>query len=432
MLGFAVTVSLFAALLAGVGPALQAARQNVRESLQESGRGSSLGRRRGRLRGLFVVSEVALAIALLAGAGLLVKGFARLQWAPLGFDTGQVLTLRTTLPTSKYAEPADWWRFTDLLLQRLGELPGVERAGATSLLPTTGNNSTYYQIESDERPDGERLIASYRSVSPQYFDAIGIRLLRGRRFAAGDVAESPLVAVVNEAFVRRHWPQDDALGKRLVLQSGTREIVGVVRDAREWGAEADPPPVVYRPGAQLPFRNLGIALRAAGDPVALAELARAAVLALDPDQPAFDVMTMARRIALDNQANGVVARIMGVLAVIALILAVVGVYGVMSYNVSQRTQEIGIRMALGAATRDVHRMVLRQSARVVAVGSAAGGLLALGLSRGLSIFLFGVSPFDPLTFGSVILALGAAAIVASYLPARRATQTDPLISLRTD
>jgi ABC-type antimicrobial peptide transport system permease subunit len=190
--------------------------------------------------------------------------------------------------------------------------------------------------------------------------------------------------------------------------------------------------MVYLPGAQLPFRNLGIALRAAGDPVALAGPARAAVLALDPDQPVFDVMTMARRIALDNQGNGVVARIMGVLSAIALVLAVVGVYGVMSYNVSQRTQEIGIRMALGAAARDVLNLVLRQSARVVGIGTVLGILLALGLSRGLSIFLFGVSPFDPLTFGTAVLALAVAALVASYLPARRATRTDPLVSLRTE
>jgi putative ABC transport system permease protein len=432
-LGFAVLVSAFAALVAGLGPAVQAVRQNVRESLQESGRGTSLGRRRGRLRGLFVVSEVALAIALLAGAGLLVKGFNRLQSAPLGFDTENVLTLRTTLPTSKYADPASQWRFTEQLTQRLAEVPGVERVGATSILPTTGNSGTYYQIEGEERPDGERLLVWFRSVSPDYFGAVGMELLRGRGFAAGDVAEAPLVTVVNEAFVRRHWPQSDALGKRLVLQSGTREIVGVVRDAQETGAEdGAPSPTVYFPGAQMPFRNVGIVLRTAGDPVTLTEPARAAVLALDPDQPVFDVMTMARRIDLDNQANGVVARIMGFLAAIALLLAVVGVYGVMSYNVSQRTQEIGIRMALGAAARDVLKMVLRQSARVMIVGSVGGVLLALGLSRGLAIFLFGVSPFDPLTYGVVVLALAASGLFAGYLPARRATRVDPLISLRTE
>jgi len=433
VLGFAIVISLFAALVAGLGPALQAGRHNVRESLQESGRGSSLGRRRGRLRGLFVVSEVALAIALLAGAGLLVKGFNRLQSASLGFDTEEVLTFRTTLPASKYAEPASQWRFTERLIQRLGELPGVERAGATSILPTTGNSGTYYQIEGEERPDGERLVVSFRSVSPDYFAAVGMQLLRGRGLTASDVAEAPLVAVVNQAFVRRHWPNAEALGRRLVLQSGTREIVGVARDALEFGADdGTPAAMVYFPGAQLPFRNVGVALRAAGDPATLAEPARAALLALDPDQPLFDGMTMARRIELNNQGNGVVARIMGVLAAIALVLAVVGVYGVMSYNVSQRTQEIGIRMALGAAAGDVLQMVLRQSGRVVTVGSVAGVLLALGLSRGLSIFLFGVSPFDPLTFLGVVLTLGAAALVASYLPARRATQTDPLISLRTE
>jgi putative ABC transport system permease protein len=258
-------------------------------------------------------------------------------------------------------------------------------------------------------------------------------LKNGRAFTDGDRAGAPLVAVVNEAFVRRHWPEGGALGHRIVLQSGTRDIVGVVADIREYGPSMSPQQaVVYFPAAQLPTRTLGVALRTAGDPTSLAEPARNAVLALDPDQPVFDVMTMDRRVALQSQANGVVARIMVVLAAVALALALVGVYGVVSYSVSRRTREIGIRMALGAADGDVVTMVVGQSGRVVAFGVVIGVLVAAAMSRGLSIFLFGVSPFDPVMLTLVPLALAGAALLASYLPARRATRVDPLSALRAE
>jgi putative ABC transport system permease protein len=433
VLAFGAVVSVAAAAIAGLGPALHATRQGVRESLQEGGRGSSLGRRGGRLRAGFVATEIALAIALASGAGLLAKGFNQLRSVPLGFQPAGMLTFSLTLPATRYPQDTDVTRFRDRLLEQVAALPGVRAVAAGSGLPTMDGNGTRYQIEGQDTPDGNRPVAGYRSVTPGYFTTLGAGLKNGRAFTDGDRAGAPLVAVVNEAFVRRHWPEGGALGHRIVLQSGTRDIVGVVADIREYGPSMSPQQaVVYFPAAQLPTRTLGVALRTAGDPTSLAEPARNAVLALDPDQPVFDVMTMDRRVALQSQANGVVARIMVVLAAVALALALVGVYGVVSYSVSRRTREIGIRMALGAADGDVVTMVVGQSGRVVAFGVVIGVLVAAAMSRGLSIFLFGVSPFDPVMLTLVPLALAGAALLASYLPARRATRVDPLSALRAE
>jgi putative ABC transport system permease protein len=433
VLAFGAVVSVVAAAIAGLGPALHATRQTVRESLQEGGRGSSIGRRGGRLRAAFVTAEIALAIALVAAAGLLAKGFVKLRSGPLGFEPGGLLTLALSLPAAKYPQGADVSQFRDQLLRRIGGLAGVDAVAAGSGVPTMDGSGTYYSIEGEDTPEGHRPIVGYRSVTPGYFSTLGATLKSGRGFTDADRADAPLVAVVNQAFVRRHWPNGTALGHRIVLQSGTRDIVGVVEDIREYGPSTSPQQaLVYFPAAQLPTRAMGIAIRTAGDPVSLAEPVRSAVLALDPDQPVFDVMTMDRRIAANAQGNGVVARIMLVLAAVALALALVGVYGVVSYSVSQRTPEIGIRMALGAARGDVVTMVVGQSARVVALGSVIGVALALALGRGLSIFLFGVSPFDPTTLTLVPLSLALAALLASYVPARRASRVDPLRALRAE
>jgi putative ABC transport system permease protein len=433
VLAFGAVVSIVAAGIAGLGPALHATRQSVRESLQEGGRGSSLGRRGGRLRAAFVTAEIALAIALVAAAGLLAKGFATLRSAPLGFRPSNLLTLALTLPTSKYPQDADVSRFRDQLLPRIAGLPGVHAVAAGSGIPTMNGNGAYYGVEGEDTPEGNRPIVGYRSVTPGYFTTLGATLQGGRAFTAADRVDAPLVAVVNEAFARRHWPNGTALGHRIVLRSGTRTIVGVVSDIREYGPSTSPQPaLVYFPAAQLPTRAMAVAIRTDGDPVVLAGPVRAAVLALDADQPVFDVMTMDARISAQTQGDGVVARIMLVLAAVALALALVGVYGVVSYSVSQRTPEIGIRMALGAARGDVVTMVVGQSARVVALGSVIGVALALALGRGLSIFLFGVSPFDPTTLTLVPLSLALAALLASYVPARRASRVDPLRALRAE
>jgi putative ABC transport system permease protein len=433
VLAFGAVVSLLAAGISGMGPAFHVTRQSVRESLQDGSRGSSIGRRGGRLRGVFVTAQIALAVALVVAAGLLVKGYVTLQDAPLGFDSQRMLSLATTLPSTKYAEDADVERFREQLVGRVRDLPGVQAVASASGLPGTGSNGTFYGIEGEDHPEDQRPVVSYRSVSPGYFAAIGATLVKGREFTQADRADAPLVAVVNEAFVRRHWKDEDPIGKRITMASGAREIVGVVRDIREYGPSTNPMQAfLYFPTAQLAARTIGLGIRTSGDPLALVQPIRGAIRALDPDQPLFGVMTMERRMELQAQGNAVVSRIMMVLAGVALALALVGVFGVVSYSVSQRTQEIGIRMALGAGGRDVLGMVIRQSARVVALGGLIGVGLALALGKGLSIFLFGVSPFDPMTLIVVPLALTAAAILASYFPARRATLVDPLTALRSE
>ncbi len=429
--GFGIT--LLTSLLAGLAPALQTARQDLRSSLHESGRSAAFGRRGTRLRNVFVTGQLALAVTLLVTSGLLIKGFRQLSQVDLGYDPTGVLTFRTTMPETKYPEGPDQWRFTRLLVERLAAVPGAQVVAATSRLPMTGTSGTYYQVEGEDVPEGQRPVVGFRSVTPEYFDALGIGILRGRNLRYADDDQAPLVILVNEALVRRHWPEADALGKRLEFYSGTREIVGVVPDIRESGLEQDAPgPMVYFPGAQSPFRFAGFLVRATGEPLALVSEVRSAVTGTDPDQPIYDIQTLERRMREDIRANGVLSQVMLVLGAIALLLAVIGVYGVMSYAVSQRRQEIGVRMALGARARDVVGMVVRQGGRTAIIGAAIGLLLAVGVSRAMSIFLFGVRPLDPVTFGGAALILAVATVLASYLPARRAARVDPLIALRAD
>lgn len=433
VVAFCFLVTLIVGVISGLAPALQSSRQDLRESLQEGGRGAAIGRHGGRIRNAFVTAEVAFALVLLVAAGLLVKGFVRMKGATTGFESASVLTFRTTPAESKHPASGDLRRVGRELVDRLAALPGVQAAGITSLLPFSGNSSTSYRLETEDSAAGRSHSVGYRSVSPGYFDAVGIALQQGRGLTAADDSGAPLVAVVNQAFVRRHWPEGDALGKRIVLGSGAREIVGIAEDTREFDLEGvSPPAMLYVSAGQSPFRVMGVALRTAGDPAAITAAARAAVLEMDPDQPIYDALPLEQRLTLDIQANGILAKIMIVLATVALVLSLVGVYGVMAYSVSQRTQEIGVRMALGADRDAVVRLVVRQGARLAAIGSVIGLVLALGVSRGLSVFLYGVSAFDPSTFGAVVLALATAAIVASYVPARRAARVDPMVALRVE
>jgi putative ABC transport system permease protein len=433
ILAYGLVVTLFAGVVAGLAPALHAARQDVNATLQEGGRSGTSGRRGARLRNGMVAAEVALAMVLLVSSALLVKGFLRVRNADLGYDPGNVLTLRVDLPEADYAEDGDLLRFHDVLLERVAALPGVHSAAITHRLPRTGNSATYYHPEEQSPDEGQWPVVSYRTVSAGWFETLGIPLVRGRPFGDADRGDGERVVVVNEAFAARHWPEGDALGRRVVLTSSTLTVVGIVGDARE--NDVDGPvasPMIYTAAAQVPPRELGLALKTSGDPLALAGPVRSVVLAIDPNLPTFDVMALERRIADSLQTDGIMAKIMLMLGGIALLLAVIGVYGVMSYSVSQRTQEIGIRMALGAADRQVVGMVVRQGARTVLVGAGVGLLLAFAASRGLSFFLFGLSPNDPAVFLSVALALLFAAFAATYVPARRATAVDPLIALRAE
>ncbi len=428
---FTLFITALTGVLFGLAPALQSARVDLRDTLTEGGRGGGAGRRRGRLRRGLVVAEMALALVLLISAGLLVRGFANLRTVDLGFDTVDVLTFSVALPSSRYPDKEKTGRFYRDARARLAAIPGVEAVGATTVLPFQGNNSAYYSIVGEPAPEpGRRPIVSIRSVLPGYFAAMGIVVARGRVFDDHDDANGRPVALVNEAMVRRHWPDGGAVGQQIRMGDTNYEIVGVVHDTREFGPDSDAPALVYTPTLQEETGGMSFALRIRGDVGAIAAAVRARIQAIDPDEPVFALRTMEEALQQETGGNTIMAKLLAIFGLIALVLAVVGVYGVMAYNVSQRTHEIGIRGTLGAGRGDITRMVLRQGAFIAGIGSLIGLALAAAVTRTLSAFLYGVSAFDPVTFTGVTLALCIAATLASYIPARRAAAVDPMIALR--
>jgi putative ABC transport system permease protein len=430
---FTLVVCLGAGILFGLAPALQATRE-LGTALREGGRSASLGARRNRLGASFVVAQLALSLALLISAGLLLKASVKLQSVDLGYDPANVLTMRVTLPESQYPDTVKVGQFHAELLRRLRALPGVEAAGATTMLPMDGGTGTGYTIDGEPKPkEGEEHFAQYRATTPGYLPAMRIALARGRDFTDQDRPGAPLVMLVNEAFVRRHWPgrgAEAAIGKRVVLTSGPREVVGVLRDARDFGPEDDTFPMMYVPAIQWGNRSLSYVIRSSRAAGPLADAVRAELAALDPSLPAYAVRPMQEIVDGVVAGSQALPRVLGAFGVIALFLAVIGVYGVMAFNVGQRTQEVGIRMALGAQRGDIGRLVLRQGLLLAGVGLGIGLVLALGLTSALGAFLHGVSAFDPSIFGGVTLALCAVALGATWVPARRATKVDPLVALR--
>ncbi|HKJ92921.1 MAG TPA: ABC transporter permease, partial [Longimicrobiales bacterium] len=404
---------------------------DLRDTLTEGGRGGSAGKKRGRMQRGLVVAEIALALVLLLAAGLLVRGFANLRHVDLGFDTDYVLTFSIALPRARYTDTERAARFYRDAQARLAAIPGVETVGATTVLPFQGNNSAYYSIVGQPAPEpGRQPLVSVRSVLPGYFKALGIGLSRGRVFGQHDDSNAPPVAVVNEAMVRRHWPDGGAIGHQIRMGDTDYEIVGVVHDTHDFGPDNDPPAMVYQPALRQTTRGMSFALRITGDARPVTAAVRTQIHALDPDEPVFNVRTLKEDLQEQTGGNTIMAKLLAIFGLIALALAVVGVYGVMAYNVSQRTHEIGIRGALGAGRADIVRMVLGQAAWIAGLGSVIGLVLAAAVTRALSAFLFGVSAFDPVTFGGVTLALCIAAALASYIPARRAAAVDPMIALR--
>lgn len=432
VVAYAIAVTLVTGVVTGLAPALRLGRRDLRGALQDGGRGTVLTRGGARLRNMLVVSQVSLALILLVASGLLVKGFRTLQTTDLGFDMEHVLTARAALATSKYPDDDAIRRYTQDILERVSAIPGVTDAGVTNYLPSTSNSAMYYQVEGQPVEEGRRPVVSFRNISADYFRTLGMSIRTGRGITAQDRDGAPRVVVVNQRFAERHWPNSSPIGKHLIVQSGEWEIVGVVGDAFELGPDTRAPAVVYFPFEQAPTRYLGLAVRTTGEPGAVAPAVRAAAMSLDADQPLYDVVSLGNRIANDSQRNGVLAEIMAVLACIAFVLAVIGVYGVMAYAVGQRTQEIGIRMAIGAEGIDVERMVVRQGGMIVALGTVVGLVLAALVSKGLSLFLFGVSAFDPTIFAGMTMALVVTGVAACYVPARRAARVDPLIALRAE
>ncbi len=431
VLGFTLLVSMVTGLAFGLAPAYQAARLNLNDTLKEGGRGL-LTNSRNRLRGGLLIAEVALALMLLVGAGLLMKSFIRLSNVPLGFNPQNVLTMQITLPEKKYPDAARRSAFFEQALQRIEALSGVEAAGLTWTLPVAGGPpSNGFKIEGRKSaPDGGD--ADFDYCTPNFFRALGIQLLKGRFFDARDTAASPRVVIVNAAFVRAYFPNEEPLGQRLQIDKESWEIVGVVGDWRNRGLTEKVRPRYYMPQPFSRFSNGSLIVRTASAPLAMAERVRKAILAVDSEQPVANMRTLEDVIATSVAQRRLTLRLIGLFAVIALLLAAVGLYGVMAYVVSLRTNEIGIRLALGAQTRDVLKLVIRQGMTLVGIGLLIGLIGAFSLARFIATQLYEVSALDPATFALVSLLLTGVALLACYIPARRATKVDPLTALRRD
>lgn len=437
VLGFTFLVSLLTGVIFGLAPALQASRPNLNETLKEGGKGSP-GGGRSRLRSLLVVSEVALALVLLVGAGLMINSFFRLRNVNPGFNPKNLLTMNVVLPRSKYDRRAKRTAFYNEMLQRIESLPGVESAGVITNLPLTfkGNNSGV-TIEGRPEPPADQIpIVISRVVSDSYFRTMGIALSKGREFSTQDRPDTRASIIVSESTARTFWPDEDPIGKRLKLGGYNSDapwlsVVGVVKDVRQFELDIDPKPQVYFAYTQMPdFAPRDLVVRTSSDPLQLADAVRNEVWAVDKDQPVSNVSTMEAILAFSVARERFNMLLLAIFAAVALALAAVGIYGVMSYSVTQRTHEIGVRMALGANRSDVLRLVVGQGLKLVSIGVAIGLASAFALTRVMESLLFGVSATDPITFAAISVVLVAVAMIASYIPARRATKVDPMIALR--
>ena len=440
VLAFTSLVALTTGIVFGLVPAIWGPRVDLTDALKEGSRGSTAGG--GGLRKSLVVVEVALSVMLLVGAGLMLRSFSRLRNVNPGFRTDHALTLRVSLPVPNgqitKADEDRFVSFFDRTLTRLNELPGVTAAGASNLIPLDGGATDrlieiegYVPRDTSDMPDAQN-----RQTTPGWFDAMGIPLLRGRLMERSDDDKAPRVLVVNEAFAKRFFSDGDAIGKRIRLGKLTAEfpwatIVGVVGDVRGFALDEPPQPTMYWPVAQIRATpSLAIVVRTQGDPVAVSSTVRDAIAQIDQAQPIYDIQTLDQLVAKSLDQRRFTLTLMVLFGVIALVLSAIGIYGVMAFAVTQRTQEIGIRMALGASAVDVLKMVVGSGMFLALIGVAVGLIGAFGLTRLMASLLFGVSPTDLVTFGLVTVGLLIVALLACYIPARRATKVDPLVALR--
>ena len=441
VLFFTLVVSFVTGLVFGIVPAVRTAKLDLRETLNEGSRGSTTGPGQHRIRGVLVAAEIAMAMLLLVGAGLLLRSFSRLQEVPPGFQADHLLVADLPLSLTAYSKPQQRFEFFDRLVERAKSLPGVRSAGAASFLPVSGGGSALHFNVSGRPPKSphDYIVTGYRTITPNYFETLGMPLVQGRFFTAADTEKAPAVVVINSAMAQTYFPGENPLGKRMQLGAIPEsdvpwmEVVGVVGDVRQ-GLDLDPQAEMYLPYRQadqvLPVFQLSIVLRTATDPLLQAAALRSALGEIDANQPLVRVRTMEENMAATVAQPRFRTWLIGIFAALALVLAGVGVYGVMSYTVTQRTSEIGIRVTLGAQPEDVFRIVVGEGLRLALAGVGAGILAALALTRLLRSFLYGVSAYDPLTFGCVALILTLVAVAASFFPARRATLVDPLVALR--
>lgn len=441
VLFFTLVVSFVTGLVFGIVPAVRTAKLDLRETLNEGSRGSTTGPGQHRIRGVLVAAEIGMAMLLLVGAGLLLRSFSRLQEVPPGFQADHLLVADLPLSLADYSKPQQRFEFFDRLVERAKSLPGVRAAGAASFLPVSGGGSALHFNINGRPPKSphDYIVTGYRTITPNYFETLGMPLVQGRFFTAADTEKALAVVVINSAMVRTYFPGENPLGKRLQLGAIPEsdvpwmEVVGVVGDVRQ-GLDLDPQAEMYLPYRQadqvLPVFQLSIVLRTATDPLLQAAALRSALGEIDPNQPLVRVRTMEQNMAATVAQPRFRTWLIGIFAALALVLAGVGVYGVMSYTVTQRTSEIGIRVTLGAQPEDVFRIVVGEGLRLALAGVGVGILAALALTRLLRSFLYGISAYDPLTFGGVALILTLVAVAASFFPARRATLVDPLVALR--
>src|SRR5262245_53486481 len=440
VIGFMLAITLATGLLFGLAPAWQSAKPDLNESLKEGGvKGAASGGRH-RLRGLLVVVEIAIALVLLVGAGLMVKSLYRLQRVELGFNPSHALTMRLSLPEAKYPEPQRQRDFYERLLNRIAALPGVKAAGAINFLPLSGTgNQRSFLIDGKPEP---KLNVGFRLVSADYFRAMGVPLRAGRLIDDRDRENVPRVAVVNETFARVFLANEDPLGKRIKLGSSHGPfpwltIAGVVGDVRHSGLDVETRPEMYVPYLQGLLPGWGVppmflVVRSESEPSSLISAVRGVVQELDRDQPVYGVASMEQLLSRSTLQRRFNMTLLAIFAGLALILAGVGIYGVMAYAVTERTREIGIRMALGAQTSDALKLVIRQGMRLTLVGVALGLMGAFALTRLLKNLLFNVTPTDPLTFLMIVSLLTSVALLASWIPERPAAEVDPMIALRCE
>ncbi|HEV2915201.1 MAG TPA: ABC transporter permease [Pyrinomonadaceae bacterium] len=435
VLGFTLGASILTGLIFGLAPALSASKIDLNEALKEGGRSATEGRGRNRMRSLLIISEVALSLVLLVGAGLLIKSFIHLRSVNPGFNADRVLTASLSLPSVKYKGDAQIAQFIRQATERVSRIPGVEAAGAIMPLPFSQNiiSVTFSLDGQPEPPPGESPISAARIITPDYLRAMGIPLVRGRAFTAQDKADSPKVILINEALARKYFPGEDPVGRRLRLGLNdiNGEIVGVIGDVRGSNLSKEDGPEFYVPHEQVTFSDMSMVVRTSfDDPARIVPALRAAIQEIDKDQPLHEVRTMNSLIADSVARQRFSMTLIALFAALALVLASVGIFSVMSFLVTQRTHEIGIRMALGAQTGDVLRMIVGQGMTFTLIGIVAGLAAAFALTRVIRGLLFGVSATDPWTFTGVALLLGVVALLACYIPARRATKVDPMVALR--
>ncbi|HZI41587.1 MAG TPA: ABC transporter permease, partial [Gemmatimonadaceae bacterium] len=438
VLAFTLVVALLTGVAFGIVPALSLSRGGLHDTLKEGGRsGAAATRATTRLRGALVVAELSLAIVLLAGAGLMIRSFSALRHVQLGFEPSNAMVAQVSIPTRKYSSDTAQVEFFRAVEARIAALPGVRSVGAISFLPLTGERSASdFSVPGRPiPPKGSEPVGDMRAVTPGYFQAMGIPIKAGRPLLSTDVANSPSVAVVSETLARTMWPNESAVGKFIDYEWDKKlhvQIVGVAGDVHHEGVDKQPFMEIYRPLPQFVYSTMTLVVRTAGDPSAIANPLREAVRSVDRDQPVGRLEPLEAIVSTSLGTSRLSTMLFGLFGVVGLVLASVGIYGVMSYGVIQRTREFGVRMALGARPSDVRGMVVRQGAAFTAAGIVIGILGALALTRLMRTLLFAVTPSDPFTYLAIACVLGGVALLASYLPARRATKVDPVIALRDE